>query len=217
METLTQTLSSQSFLQGVFLLLLTALLTGLLVPLIKSQIDQKRLLQQKQFEADLARQGQVIDAQVKLLEDLAQILWEYEFLALKVSYYKVKDESRYLKAVKEFDELSWQSFARIRAEISKSRRLTSKKTYQGLRELYKWMIGKDTELSTMIQNVKKTTLADWERRHDEFFTEGAWRIDNTLALLAEDLRLTSSRAEIKAEAPATDALPAAPARESLKP
>jgi hypothetical protein len=79
------------------------------------------------------------------------------------------------------------------------------------------MIEKDTELSTMIQNVEEMTPDDWERRHDEFFTEGAWRIDNTLALLAEDLRLTSSRAEIKAEAPDADAPPAASAGESPNP
>lgn len=188
MEILKQVIANQTFLQNIFLLLLTATLTGLLVPYIKAQVDYKKLVQQKRFEADLARQAKVIESQVKLLEDLAQLLWQYEFLALKVSYYKGDDEEGYRQAVKDFDQLSWESLIKIRTEVSKSRRLTSNVTYRRLHGLYEWLIESDEELSFLIEN-DKATQEEWNKRHATFFDEGARRIDDALKLLADDLRL----------------------------
>jgi len=97
MDIIFQTLSSQSFIQSFLVLLATALLTGLLVPFVKANMDERKLRQQKLFEADLARQGKVIEAQVELLENMAQMLWDFKLLALEVSYYKTygQDQTKY--------------------------------------------------------------------------------------------------------------------------
>jgi heme exporter protein D len=213
-DILWRVLSSPDFWQKFILLLTTALLTGLLVPIIKSVVDQKKLLQQKQFEADLARQAKIIEAQGKLLEDLAQLLWEYYFLSLKVSYYRNEEKERYEQAAKEFDENSWQLFIKFQTEISKARRLASPKTYQSLRELYKWLIEQDEELAAM--NLEEKSPKAWDKRHDKFFAQGARRIGDALSLLAEDLRLTSGRAGVASEAADAPRLPTAHARKALR-
>ena len=66
------------FVEKLVLLFLTAGLTGFLVPLLFRRIDERKHRQQKLYEADLARQAKIIDAQVKLIEDLAELVWDYQ-------------------------------------------------------------------------------------------------------------------------------------------
>jgi hypothetical protein len=108
-----------TFSQSVALLVLTAVLTGLLVPVVKGLIDDRklkmqkafddeRLRSQKEFEADLARQASVIDAQVQLLDELAEVLWGYQKLLLKVTYYAVTgNREKHDAAFNAYDDQSW--------------------------------------------------------------------------------------------------------------
>jgi hypothetical protein len=77
---------SQDFLEKVFLLTLTAGVTGFLIPYVfkiiderkgqkQKEIDDRRLREQKLYEAALLRQNKVIDAQVQLLDNLANLIW----------------------------------------------------------------------------------------------------------------------------------------------
>jgi|GEM_PF-7075659 len=65
-----QALMNQSFIQNIVLILVTAALTGLLVPFIKAKVDNEYAQRQKSFEADLDHQKKLRDYQAKLLDDL---------------------------------------------------------------------------------------------------------------------------------------------------
>ena len=53
---------SQDFLEKVVILLLTAFLTGLLIPYVLKRVDEAKSKEQKILEATLARQAKIIDA-----------------------------------------------------------------------------------------------------------------------------------------------------------
>ena len=75
------------FVQNIVLLLLTALLTGLLVPYLLKVVDDRKSTRQKEREAALARQAKIIDAQSQLLDDLTQQLWRWRYLCIRLTYY----------------------------------------------------------------------------------------------------------------------------------
>src|SRR5262245_6434023 len=124
-----------AFFFNVALVVITGLFTYLLVPLIlkvvdarkqqeQKEIDDRKMREQKMFEAELARQSKIIDAQAKFLEDISLLLWDLLLSSNKVVYYAIeeKDPEGYKIAAKNYDESSWISFLKIRAEISKARR-----------------------------------------------------------------------------------------------
>jgi len=155
---------SQNFLEGLLLLLSTAALSGFLVPYVLKEVDARKLKEQKaiderknreqkEFEADLARQSKVLEAQAQLLESLAKKLWEFQLLAIAVSYYKFHhDEAKYENALKEYDEKAWMYFGTIRTEISKALYLTSSETYHALLGLYiRELIPLDSSLMRLVR------------------------------------------------------------------
>ncbi len=124
---------SPDFSEQLILLILTAAITGVFVPLILKWRDERKLREQKEHEAQLVRQGKIIEAQAALLENLAKQLWEFENLALTVSYYKLNaSDEKYQNALQEYDAKAWSYFSNIRIELSKAYRLTSADTYQML-------------------------------------------------------------------------------------
>jgi RNAse (barnase) inhibitor barstar len=90
-------LFSDSFYRALPLLAATALLTGFLVPVIKSQLDDRKLRQQKVFESELARQSKVIESQAKLLDDLSDLLWGFLLLSLAVTFYATHESKEKFK------------------------------------------------------------------------------------------------------------------------
>ncbi len=195
---------SQDFLEKVFLLVLTAGVTGFLAPYILKIVDDRRtqkqkdvehlrLKEQKQYEALLLRQSKIIDAQVELLENLAKLLWEYQLLALDVSHYDSSEQSAlYTSAVKKYEAKTGVLFAGIRAEISKSLRLTRPKIYEELKKLYyDEMLSLDKRLSILIekQRSEEKRISGWE----EFNRYGVYTladiVDETLNQLARELQL----------------------------
>ena len=196
MDTILKVLTGETFIQGLLLLLITAGLTGLLVPYIKGRIDDKKYRQQKLFEAQLARQSKVIEAQVTLLENLSQLLWEFQYAALKVSYYgHGSNRERYENALKEYDAQSWGLMTKIGTEIGKAQRLVSDNSYRALKDFYyNWMVDIDNRISTL--EYRKAALSDWKNHHDFVYIEGARKIEDVLAQLAKELRLEGQQSEI---------------------
>jgi hypothetical protein len=183
-------LFDESFVQGLLLLLATAGLTGLLVPLIKGRIDDRKLREQKVFESELARQGKVIDAQAQLLDDLSQQLWAFLLASLEVTYYAVQNnEEKFANAWKSYDEHSWKYFGSIRATISRARRLTSPQTHDAFLAVYdKWFMDFDLQLSNLAR--AGTSRPDaWSALHARIYDEGVPLIDGALADLARELKL----------------------------
>jgi len=175
------------FLGKAILFILAAIVTGFAIPLIFKQIETRKLEAQKRFEADLARQNKVIEAQVQLLENLSQLLWEFQLSAIEVSYYQAsKDQSLYQNALKKYDEQVGSVLGRIRAEISKALRLTSDGTYAGLKDLYyKGLLDLDMRLRSLVEG-RDSKWLDFNRYAVYDFAE---RVDNALNALAKELRL----------------------------
>ena len=180
------------FLGKVILLFVAALVTGFALPLILKQVEERKARAHKRFEADLARQSRVIDAQVQLLENLSQLLWSFQLAAIEVSYYTAAgDRTLYEKALHKYDESSGDLLGKIRAEVSKSLRLTSVPTYNALKELYyDGLLDLDIRLRKLIEGHER----DWSRFNRYAVYEFSERVDNVLNNLAEELRLNGAAA-----------------------
>jgi hypothetical protein len=180
----------QSFLQKIVLLVLTALITGFGVPYVLKRIDDRKLRGQKKFEADLARQGKIIEAQSKLLDDLSTLLWKWRYLAKKVAYYGyLGPMERYNLAKKEYDDNVWDILDQFRVEISRSRRLVSEHAYKNLNSLYEYIVYDiDDAVSEIIREVK----LDVKKSEDmsvRFSNEVSKKLDDAIYDLASELHM----------------------------
>jgi hypothetical protein len=188
--TIVDVLTSTEFLQGLFLLVVTAVLTGLLVPVIKGRLDDRKYRDQKVFESELSRQEKVLDAQAALLKDASEVMWSFYLLSLKVTWYSATgNEERFDVAWKEWDEESWLLFGRLRAEISKARRLTSPAIHEELLDVHDfWFRRFSVELERMVRRRDIGTRESVDF-HNHTYRENTKLIDDALTHLAEELRL----------------------------
>jgi hypothetical protein len=201
---------SQDFLEKVSLLILTAGVTGFLVPYVlkvvderkaqrQKDIDGRRLKEQKYYEAALARQSKIIDAQVLLLDNLATLIWEYQLLAIEVSYYDpIGQFDLYSNAAKEYDKRTGSIFARIRAEISKALHLASTETYEELKRLYyEDLLPIDRKLGELMkkQHTAEERIQEWYDFNAYAVYALASIVDEALNKLAKELRLKSGESE----------------------
>lgn len=207
-----------TFGESVILLMLTAVLTGLGVPIVKSvwdnitlkkqkAFDDERLRSQKQYEADLARQASVIDAQVKFLDELAAVLWGYQKLLLRITYYATtENKEKHEAAFDTYDLQSWDLLSSILALISKARRLASVEIQERLENLYESLVLKvDNEvLALRWADSRAGTLSTsgWRTLANFLFGEMRAEIDAILTALAEQLRLSGREAGLDAPSPA---------------
>ena len=196
--TIVDVLTSREFLQGLFLLVATAGLTGLLVPVIKGRLDDRKYRDQKKFESELSRQEKVIDAQAALLKDASEVMWSFYLLSLKVTWYAASgNEERFDAAWQEWDEESWLLFGRLRAEISKARRLTSPTIHAELLNVHDfWFRRFSLELEGMVRrrNLGTGESVDF---HNRTYRENTQLIDDALTHLAEELRLNERAARLE--------------------
>ncbi|MEG4215188.1 hypothetical protein QUA27_08450 [Microcoleus sp. Pol14C6] len=209
---------SRDFLEKAILLLLTAGLSGFLIPYILKQIDDRKLRdqkiidarrikeqkefdalklqEQKEFEASLIRENNILEAQIKLLENLSSALWELQLLSLAVSYYKVHPkQERYELALKNYDEKSWGLFKDVRCEISQAARLVSKRKYNNLLNFFSVNLIQevDEELMRLVDD-DNASLERWKEYYDWVLKTFPQEIDNIITPLAEELRLASPKA-----------------------
>jgi hypothetical protein len=180
----------QAFLEKIILLLLTALITAFGIPYVLKRVEERKLREQKKFEADLARQGKIIEAQVKLLDDLSRLLWKWRYLAKKVVYYGAHENTEdYDLARKQYEETVWDILNEFRAEISRSRRLVSEHAYERLDSLYNYVVHDiDAEISDLIRadelDIKKSSEIA-----ERFSIEVSKKLDDALDDLASELNL----------------------------
>jgi hypothetical protein len=180
----------QSFLEKIILLLLTALITGIGIPRVMKNVEQKKLREQKKYEADIARQEKIIEAQSKLLDDLSELLWKWRYLAKKVVYYGAQgNRERCDLAKKEYDETSWDILQEFRAGISRSRRLISEHAFERLNALYDYIVRDiDVTISQMIRTDEIDIKASAEMAY-RFSAEVSRKLDDAINDLASELNL----------------------------
>ena len=188
---------NDAFYRALLLLVATAALTGFLVPVIKSYLDDRKFRDQKVFEAELARQSKVIESQAKLLDDLSRLLWGFLLLSLAVTFYaKHGNHKKFEVAWQTYDEKNWEYFGNIRAAISAARRLTPPTTHKALMAVYDdWFMDFDTSLTNAYKQRLRPGSNGWSALHDRIYAEGVPRIDLALTGLAEELKLAGSKAE----------------------
>ena len=177
----------EDFLGKIVLLLIAALVTGFAAPMILRRVDERKLRAQKRFEADLARQQKIIDAQAELLDKLSQYMWEFQLLAISVSYHHGRnDETLYENALEKYEERAVDLLGRIRAEVSKALRLTSTDTYVALKSLYyDGLLELDKRLRGLIEGEDD----EWLKFNHYTVYDFAERVDRVLDQLAAGLRL----------------------------
>lgn len=198
---------SENFLESVLLLVLTAIMTGFLIPYIFRKIDEKRQREQqatdareqreqKEFEAELARQTTIIESQVRLLNTLAELFWEYQLMAIAVTYWDpVAQTTLYNNAVSKYQENVYGLLLRLRPEISKSLRLTSHKMYDELISLYyDELVKLDSTINQLLMRQKpgEPRLKEWDGMNRYAVFKLSEKVDQVLDNLAQELRLKGS-------------------------
>ncbi len=197
--------------QSLILLLVTAALTGLLVPTVKDLVDQRRLAKQsvfedgrlraqKQFEAELARQTRIIDAQAELLDELASLSWAFEKLVLRVTFYGAGgDYKKFAAALQAFDTDSWGLLANLLAATSKARRLAPSEAHQRLQGLYRQLVEKVAPYVEPMRSFRPDAenamsaeqMTECHKLNRYIYDHLAPEIDDVLASLADDFRLSA--------------------------
>jgi hypothetical protein len=188
-----------TFGQSVMLLVLTAVLTGLLVPIVKSFVDAGTLKRQKESDAERARQASVIDAQIQLLDELASVLWGHQKMLLRITYYATTgNREKHDEAFRAYDDQSWDSLGSLLALISKTRWLASSEIQGRLEQLYLQLVG---EVDGGILRLREADAgrdamdtAGWRVMANLFFGELRMEIEAVLTSLAQQLRLATSHA-----------------------
>lgn len=176
--------------ENLILLGATAGLTGILVPLIKGRTDQRKLLEQKRFEADLARQTKVIESQGALLERLSELLWAQALRTVEVSYRAFRGEQDLFQAAWDrYDTAVWSFFIQARAEISKARQLTSAHVHDTLLALYQQFMTLDLELGKLA-GVPSLQQDKWAEFHSQVLGPVGDQVDDALRNLADEFRLS---------------------------
>jgi hypothetical protein len=183
-------LTGEAFLQGLLLLIATAALTGLLVPVVKARLDERRYRDQKVFESELARQAKIIDAQAAFLDELSDLVWGFLLRALALTYYaERRDAAKLEEAWMRYDAEAWPFYARLQVETSKAQRLTTAEIKDELEGLRDWFMSFDFELARAYE-AGADALASSERR--QRINEGVARVERALTGVAQELRLAPS-------------------------
>jgi hypothetical protein len=180
----------QAFLENIVLLGLTALITGFGIPYVLKRVEERKLREQRKFEADLVRQGKIIEAQAELLDDLSQLLWKWRYLAKKVVYYGAQQNAeRYEVARKQYDDEVWDILNDFRTEISRSRRLVSERAYERLNALYEYVVHDlDMQISEIIR-AETLDAAKSGEIAERFTVEVSKKLDDAIDDLASELNL----------------------------
>lgn len=177
---------SQDFLEKPILLLLIGRLRE------KKEFDAQQLQEQKEFEANLVRGNKVLEAQIALIENLSNLLWELQLFSLAVSYYKVHpDQERFDSDLKNYDEKSWGLFKNIRCEIGQANYLTFQQQYQSLSTFFDDNLIRQVYEKLMPLIEKNSSLEKWSKHYHwklYIFPKG---IDRIVTPLTEELKLAS--------------------------
>jgi hypothetical protein len=147
---------------------LTAVLGGLLVPSLKGSLDRRS----EQFKSSVA-----------LVETLADSLWSYWKLALRVAYHGREGErgtKELAQALRQWDsDEAWQLGREIQIQVSRSKRLLrSPAAYQTLNRAQQNVVD---YLDTQIRDLRDTGSPDqWNKLYESLKGEKRAGIDSLL-------------------------------------
>jgi uncharacterized membrane-anchored protein YhcB (DUF1043 family) len=181
---------SQDFLEKALLLILGAVLTGVLVPVVKARLDAGNAKRRKLLEAELARQTELIESQIKLLREFSELAWKFLFAAFKVCHTHARAASEVQEeAYKEYVPLSWELRTRIRAMVSEATRLGSEGTHDLLKGAHDYLSSLDNQVSE--KKNEDASPEEWETFYHKRLGEAGRIVDEAIKSLAKDLDLSS--------------------------
>lgn len=191
METILSALVNENFMENALLLILGALLTGILVPLVKARMDWGTFQRRKTFEAHLARQSDVIKAQTQFLTEFSNHIWEYHMISQRVSYARLSgDKQAYQSALQEYQQSVWESLQKIRSAIGAARWFCSDAAHQALSSWYEeWFVTLEAHLRQLIAG--DADQGEWSKHHTRVHYEASERNYGLLRFLAENFGLRS--------------------------
>lgn len=175
-------LSSASFLERSFLLILAAVISGLMIPELSNRIQSQSMKRQI-----------VLAKQAALLDDLSHTLLAYETLILDVSWYKsnsqVYNEAMHQKAFERYSDRFPDLLVELRTGLLRARYLASPDMVKRLEEFQQRIFAEqDTPLSALYVN-KESTIQDWSEFHDKNMAM-TLAVNELLTDLAKDLNIT---------------------------
>jgi hypothetical protein len=128
-----------SFLKNLVLSLLLIGVSSLLIPAVLKQIDDRKAIDQEQFQEQLSRQDKILDAQAALLDTMASDFWEYELYASDVVISRDErfgQDGWHQRAVDAYYLQTGPLLGKMRGEISTLLRLAPQSNYEAFLRLY---------------------------------------------------------------------------------
>jgi len=196
---------------GLILLLATALVSGLLAPWVVDRIQTRNQRRLKVFESDLTRQSRIIDEQGAMIQRLSGLLWEFQLSLIAPLYYgqpglrrySVRDRPAsptaapeatvqpYEDAVRTYLANSSRMLGAIRAEIGGAVRLVPLDQWTNLKDLYyQELLRLDLEVTQLILGgPTEENAALWQRTQSHVLRDLAMALDETIDGLAGALGL----------------------------
>lgn len=179
---LNKTFTGVTFLQNLTLLLVTASLSGLIIPYLSEKNQRIN-----------ARNEILLQSQNKLLEDLSKTLLTWETLLGDISWYgssTVNNPQMQQKAFERYSEKSPELFVELKIEALKAKNLAppeiSNKIYKFQNDM---LDSQDTRINKLY--VDKGTPADWDKLHDTNRRMIA-EVEDLLTQLAIYMKLTQT-------------------------
>jgi len=158
---------------------LTALLGGFLVPIVKGLLD---------------RRTERYSSSVALVDTLAESLWKYWHIAVRVAYYGRQGERGAESldlALRHFDsDESWQIGVDVQTQLSRSKRFLPAPAQEQLVKAQQQVI---EHLDSEVDRLRRgATSDDWSKFYETLMTRTRPAIDSLLNGLISDLKIGRS-------------------------
>jgi hypothetical protein len=128
-----------SFLKNLVLSLVLLGVSSFLIPIVLKQIDDRKAIDQEQFQEQLSRQDKILDAQAALLDTMASDFWEYELYASDVVISRDErfgQDGWHQRAVDAYYLQTGPLLGKMRGEMSTLLRLAAQSNYASFLRLY---------------------------------------------------------------------------------
>jgi hypothetical protein len=157
------------------------LVGGVVTTLGRGLIDRWIQTDRLRFERESARQQKLIDAQWKLLDDLAEICWKFRYDAIRVLWFWQEGKlTEYKSAADEYVKSCWTTLSRIRFHSTQAGRLFSLKALHAVEAFYQ-------RVEILDEKVEKAIAAQDNDTRDAVSKEIYPILDNEVRLLIADL------------------------------
>ena len=180
------TLQSKDFIQGALLIIVAGIITGILVPIVKSFMDTSKYKKQKNYEAKLGQQSETIKAQINFLTKYSDLIWEYLLLISRVCYNRVYKPEKFETAFDKYSSESWELLGQLRACVGSARWFTSDSAYNSLTEFDNWLMEADDELFLLKAVDDKQ---EWDEFQAKFIEKSRKKADRALIMITKDYEL----------------------------